>query len=408
MKLPKAISFDNFGTIIDWEGEIQKYFEGFMKKKGVDTIAPKEIQHRWEEIQFEYIQQEYKPYFQVLKDTMGMTCDEYGISFTNQDCEEFADGMGHWQPFADSHDALLELKKYTKVTLITNTDNDIIKESVKQIGVEFDDIVTAEMAGAYKPSHKGFYLSQKRLGLTEKDILHEEWKGKIEVTATVPVENEDDLSLAYTPGVAQPCLEIQKDISKSYELTRRWNMEKLCLGYDELKKINPGIIYGSVSGFGHTGPYSKRAGYDIIGQAMSGLMSTTGWPGGEPTRTGTAIGDVMGGISCCTGILAALYNKAKTGEGEKVDVALVDSMVSSLEIINIIYLCTGRVPERIGNRYESLYPYDSFHAKDGSMSAAILSSTGIVSRSIFLRTAELLLSISSRTRMSVMFTRSGE
>ena len=71
------------------------------------------------------------------------------------------------------HDALLELKKYTKVTLITNTDNDIIKESVKQIGVEFDDIVTAEMAGAYKPSHKGFYLSQKRLGLTEKDILHE-------------------------------------------------------------------------------------------------------------------------------------------------------------------------------------------------------------------------------------------
>ncbi|MCI2061790.1 MAG: CoA transferase [Eubacteriaceae bacterium] len=144
-------------------------------------------------------------------------------------------------------------------------------------------------------------------------------------------------------------------------------MEKLGLGYDELKKINPGIIYGSVSGFGHTGPYSKRAGYDIIGQAMSGLMSTTGWPGGEPTRTGTAIGDVMGGISCCTGILAALYNKAKTGEGEKVDVALVDSMVSSLEIINIIYLCTGRVPERIGNRYESLYPYDSFHAKDGSM-----------------------------------------
>lgn len=144
-------------------------------------------------------------------------------------------------------------------------------------------------------------------------------------------------------------------------------MEKLGLGYEDLKKVNPGIIYGCVSGFGHTGPYSQRAGYDIIGQAMSGLMSTTGWPGGEPTRTGTAIGDVMGGISCCVGILAALYNKARTGEGEMVDVALVDSMVSSLEIINIIYLCTGRVPERIGNRYESLYPYDSFKAKDGSM-----------------------------------------
>lgn len=144
-------------------------------------------------------------------------------------------------------------------------------------------------------------------------------------------------------------------------------MEKLGLGYEDLKKINPGLIYGCVSGFGHYGPYSQRAGYDIIGQAMSGLMSTTGWPGGKPTRTGTAIADVMGGLSCCIGILAAYINRLKTGEGEKVDVSLVDSMVSSLEIINIIYLCTGKVPERIGNRYEAIYPYDSFEASDGSV-----------------------------------------
>lgn len=142
-------------------------------------------------------------------------------------------------------------------------------------------------------------------------------------------------------------------------------MEKLGLGYEELKKINPAIVYGAVSGFGHYGPYSQRAGYDIIGQAMSGLMSTTGWPGGQPTRTGTAISDVMGGISCCTGVLAAYVNRLKTGEGDKVDVSLVDSMVSSLEIINMIYLCTGRVPDRIGNRYEAIYPYDSFQASDG-------------------------------------------
>lgn len=144
-------------------------------------------------------------------------------------------------------------------------------------------------------------------------------------------------------------------------------MERLGLGYEDLKKINPGIIYGAVSGFGHFGPYSKRAGYDIVGQAMSGLMSTTGWPEGGPTRTGTAITDVMGGISCCVGILAALVNKVKTGEGEKVDVSLVDSMVSSLEIINMIYLCTGQVPQRIGNRYEAIYPYDSFRASDGDV-----------------------------------------
>jgi crotonobetainyl-CoA:carnitine CoA-transferase CaiB-like acyl-CoA transferase len=144
-------------------------------------------------------------------------------------------------------------------------------------------------------------------------------------------------------------------------------MEKLGLGYEELKKINPAIIYGAVSGFGHFGPYSQRAGYDIVGQAMSGLMSTTGWPGSPPTRTGTAIADVMGGISCCVGVIAAYVNRLKTGEGEKVDVSLVDSMVSALEIINIIYLCTGKVPQRIGNRYEAIYPYDSFTAKDGDV-----------------------------------------
>ena len=142
-------------------------------------------------------------------------------------------------------------------------------------------------------------------------------------------------------------------------------MDKLGLGYEELRKLNPAIIYGAVSGFGHYGPYSKRAGYDIVGQAMSGLMSTTGWPDTPPTRTGTAISDVLGGLSVTVGVLAAYCNRLKTGEGEKVDVSLVDSTVSALEIINMIYLCEGRIPTRIGNRYEAIYPYDSFVAKDG-------------------------------------------
>lgn len=144
-------------------------------------------------------------------------------------------------------------------------------------------------------------------------------------------------------------------------------MDRLGLGYEELKKANPAIIYGCVSGFGHTGPYSNRPGYDIIGQAMSGLMSTTGWEETGPTRCGTAISDVMGGISLCTGILAAYISRLHTGKGQKVDVALVDSMVSSLEIINQIYLATGRIPQPIGNRYEAAYPYDSFTAKDGQL-----------------------------------------
>ena len=165
--------------------------------------------------------------------------------------------------------------------------------------------------------------------------------------------------------------EIFKELVKKADIIienyRPGTMEKLGLGYDELKKENPAIIYGAVSGFGHTGPLSKRAGYDIIGQAMGGLMSTTGWPGGPATRSGTPLGDVLGGLNLAIGILAALVNREKTGLGEKIDVALVDSVASAMENITMIYQATGRIPQRIGNRYESTYPYDSFPANDGDV-----------------------------------------
>lgn len=162
-------------------------------------------------------------------------------------------------------------------------------------------------------------------------------------------------------------LELVKKADIILENFRPGTMEKLGLGYEELKAVNPGIIYGCVSGFGHTGPYKNRAGYDIIGQAVGGLMSTTGWPGGEATRTGTAMADILAGLSVTIGVLGALNYKFKTGIGQKVDVALVDSVVSSMEIITQIYLTSGKIPERIGNRYESVYPYDSFKALDGSL-----------------------------------------
>lgn len=148
---------------------------------------------------------------------------------------------------------------------------------------------------------------------------------------------------------------------------RPGTMDRLGLGYDVLKKINPKLVYGAISGFGQYGPYSERPGYDIIGQAMGGLMSTTGWPGGPPTRSGTAIADVLAGLSLTVGVEAAYISAQRTGVGQMVDVALVDSVVSALEIINQIYLASGRIPERIGNRYEATYPYDSFEAKDGHM-----------------------------------------
>ena len=165
--------------------------------------------------------------------------------------------------------------------------------------------------------------------------------------------------------------EIFKELVKKADVVlenyRPGTMEKLGLGYDVLKEINPGIVYGSVSGFGHTGPLSKRAGYDIVGQAMGGLMSTSGWPGGPATRSGTPLGDVLGALNMTVGVLAALVNKKKTGLGEKVDVALVDSVAAAMENITMIYQSTGRVPQRIGNRYESTYPYDTFPTKDGDV-----------------------------------------
>ena len=165
--------------------------------------------------------------------------------------------------------------------------------------------------------------------------------------------------------------EIFKELVKKADVIienyRPGTMEKLGLGYDVLKEINPAIIYGAVSGFGHTGPLSKRAGYDIVGQAMGGLMSTTGWPGGDATRCGTPMGDVLGGLHLTIGVLAALVNRQKTGLGEKIDVALVDSVASAMENITMIYQSTGRIPQRICNRYESTYPYDSFPTKDGSV-----------------------------------------
>jgi formyl-CoA transferase len=146
---------------------------------------------------------------------------------------------------------------------------------------------------------------------------------------------------------------------------RPGTMDRLGLGYDELNKQNPKLIYAAISGFGQTGPYKHRPGYDIIGQAMGGLLSITGWPDGPPTRSGTAIGDVLSSLFCTVGILGALKIRDQTGKGQLIDVSLVDSVFAALENIPQMYYVEGHVPERIGNRYEFIYPYDTFKTRDG-------------------------------------------
>lgn len=142
-------------------------------------------------------------------------------------------------------------------------------------------------------------------------------------------------------------------------------MDKLGLGYDVLKEINPRLIYGALSGFGSYGPYSQRPGYDIISQGMGGLMSVTGAKGGEPTRSGNAMGDILGGMNLVIGVLMAVNARNMTGVGQRIDVSLVDSVVASLENAYIRYFKSGELPVRNGNAYASIAPYDTYRAKDG-------------------------------------------
>jgi crotonobetainyl-CoA:carnitine CoA-transferase CaiB-like acyl-CoA transferase len=159
--------------------------------------------------------------------------------------------------------------------------------------------------------------------------------------------------------------ELVKESDVILENFRPGTMERLGLGYEDLKEINPRLIYAAISGFGQTGPYKSRPGYDIIGQAMGGLLSITGWPGGPPTRSGTAIGDILSSLFCTVGVLGALQVREQTGVGQLVDVSLVDSVFAALENIPQVYYVDGHVPERIGNRYEFIYPYDTFETRDG-------------------------------------------
>lgn len=163
----------------------------------------------------------------------------------------------------------------------------------------------------------------------------------------------------------QVLLDLVKKCDVLLENFRPGTMERLGLSYEDLNKINPRLVYASISGFGQTGPYKNRPGYDIIGQAMGGLLSITGWPDSPPTRSGTAIGDILSALFSCIGILAALNIREQTGRGQHVDVSLVDSVFASLENIPQKYYVEGQVPERIGNRYEFIYPYDTFEAKGG-------------------------------------------
>jgi crotonobetainyl-CoA:carnitine CoA-transferase CaiB-like acyl-CoA transferase len=142
-------------------------------------------------------------------------------------------------------------------------------------------------------------------------------------------------------------------------------LKKFGLDYASLAEECPRLIYCSVTGFGQTGPYASRAGYDLMAQGMGGFMSLTGTADGEPTRAGVPIADIMTGVYAVVGVLAALHEREKTGHGTLVDAALVDTQVGVLANQALNYLVSGEVPARIGNAHPNIVPYQVFPVADG-------------------------------------------
>src|SRR5262249_13931362 len=145
---------------------------------------------------------------------------------------------------------------------------------------------------------------------------------------------------------------------------RPGTMERLGLGYESLRAVNRRLIYAAVSGFGQTGPWSHKPAYDLIVQALGGLMSVTGQPAGPPMKAGTSVGDITGGLFLLAGIAAALYHREKTGVGRLVDVAMFDGQLAILESAIMRYAATGQVPGPLGNRHPSITPFEPYAAAD--------------------------------------------
>jgi formyl-CoA transferase/CoA:oxalate CoA-transferase len=143
------------------------------------------------------------------------------------------------------------------------------------------------------------------------------------------------------------------------------SLARLGFGYEAMSALNPRLVYCSISGYGQTGPRSQLSGYDPVIQAECGLMSITGFPDGQPTRSGIAITDFLAGLHANQGILLALLERGRTGRGQRIDIALFDSMLSALTMSAGIFEATGRVPERLGNAHASIAPYEVFAASDG-------------------------------------------
>jgi len=178
-----------------------------------------------------------------------------------------------------------------------------------------------------------------------------------------------------TPKGAEAVRELARRCDVFVENFKVGGLSKYGLGYEQIRAINPGIVYCSITGFGQTGPYASRPGYDFMIQGMGGLMSITGerddLPGGGPQKAGVAVADLMTGMYSSVAILAALYERKASGLGQYIDMALLDCQVAMLANQNMNYMASGVSPTRAGNAHQNLVPYQVFAAADGHLIVAV-------------------------------------
>ena len=156
-----------------------------------------------------------------------------------------------------------------------------------------------------------------------------------------------------------------KDSDVFVQNFRPGSLERMGLGYEQLKEINPALVYCTISGFGTTGPYARRAGFDLVTQGMSGLMSINGHPGGPPAKIGVPITDLNAGIFAAYGILTAYIHRLKTGEGQHVDTSLMESGIACTFWESAMYFATGNIPGPLGSAHRLTAPYQAFATSDG-------------------------------------------
>ncbi len=166
-------------------------------------------------------------------------------------------------------------------------------------------------------------------------------------------------------------------------------LAKYGLDYDSLSKDLPGLVYCSISGYGQTGPNAAKPGYDLMAQGYGGIMSLTGEPEGAPMKVGVGIADVMCGMYAAVGILAALRHRDLTGEGQQIDIALVDAQIAWLINEGVNYLTSGDVPQRRGNGHPNIVPYDVYETADGHVILAVGNDRQFQRFCVFLRHEEL-------------------